>query len=501
MTKTIEIRLPGLQGPAHPGGDPQPVDAAAVLAAVETSSGDTRARLAAQMALLISEALPLLPQLPLALGARVVAIGDSQIAFNTLESGAIGADLAANSNALGFIQHALALDPRFRFESWYDIADPTARNIGGSNQGVFGDHLVSGALGGILGRLPAVLATKPDLLIFEGGTNTISSGDGGDGVPAGAAFVIEKLDAALKLCRKAGVRVVLMTIYPRGDWPVGDARHATLASVNVWIKAQASRDGVAAILDTDALLVQGGVQNATMFRADRVHLNTTGALLVGREALLPILRDLILPGTFFDPNPLLTSLHTAAAANLQGTGGSKAGTIVPTGTVATDCIVTGTSNASAIVASKALIGPALEAQVIDITPADLVATAYGQVTLSLPAIQSNLPTIGQWVRAFLYVEVSGGLSVGCLRLQLAVRQASTVRARSYAQTISSSDFAKPIPARSGFWLITEPLQVPDAGAFDRLFTAIDIYWDKLAPAFQVKVSRPIVRLIADPRPS
>ena len=55
-----------------------------------------------------------------------------------------------------------------------------------------------------------------------------------------------------------------------------------------------------------------------------------------------------------------------------------------------------------------------------------------------------------------------------------------------------------MPGRGGIWLITEPLCVPEGVTFDRIFTALEIYWDKLAPAFQLKISRPIIRTVADP---
>ena len=486
----IEVVGLGPQGPAAPD-----LSAAGLAEILAGADGAARAALVTELKALIGAPVVTWPSLPLPVGARLAAIGDSQIAFNVLQSGAIGSDLAANTNALGFIQQALAIDPRFRFDSWYQPGEPTGRNVGGANQGVFGDHLGSGALGGIVGRLPQVLAGKPDVLVLQGGSNTISSGDDGQ---SSAAYVIAKLEVALMLCRQAGVPVILMTIYPRGDWPVGDARHQAVIAANSWIRAQYGREGVVGVLDTEAMLAPAGVQDVSLFMADKVHLSTKGAIRVAREGLLPILQRVVAPGRWFELDPAVSNLHALAMGQMAGTAGTRTGGIVPTGVVANNCILTGSSNASAIVASKEVVAGALEAQVLDITPADLAAGSYGQATFSPAIVSGGLPSAGQWVRAMLFVETGTVTALSCLRLQLAIRQGTTVRARNYALTVSSDSFGLAMPGRGGIWLITEPLCVPEGVTFDRIFTALEIYWDKLAPAFQLKISRPIIRTVADP---
>lgn len=486
----VEVVGLGPQGPAAPD-----LTVAGLATLLAGANGAAREALVTELKALIGAPVAVWPVLPLPVGARLAAIGDSQIAFNVLQSGAIGSDLAANSNALGFIQQALAMDPRFRFDSWYQAGEPTGRNVGGANQGVFGDHLGNGPLGGIVGRLPQVLAGKPDVLVLQGGSNTISSGDDGQ---SSAAYVIAKLEVALVLCRQAGVPVILSGIYPRGDWPVGDARHQSVVTANAWIRAQSTREGVVGLLDVEAMLAPGGVPDTSLFMADKVHLSTKGAVRVAREALLPILQRVIAPGRWFEVDPAAGNLHGLAAAQMGGTTGSRTGGIVPTGAVANNCILTGSSNASAIVASKEVIAGAMEAQVLDITPADLVAASYGQATFSPPIVTAGLPSAGQWIRAMMFVETGTAVALSCLRLQLAVRQGTTVRARNYALTVSSDSFGLAMPARGGIWLITEPLCVPEGVTFDRLFTALEIYWDKLAPAFQLKISRPMIRIVTDP---
>ncbi|KAA0691456.1 hypothetical protein DTW90_28610 [Neorhizobium sp. P12A] len=89
----------------------------------------------------------------------------------------------------------------------------------------------------------------------------------------------------------------------RGDWPSGDPRYHTLAAVNSWIQAQSGREGVLAILDAKNVLSPGNVQDSSLFQSDKVHLSARGALLVGRDFFLPILRNAISTGSVFDQSP------------------------------------------------------------------------------------------------------------------------------------------------------------------------------------------------------
>lgn len=443
-----------------------------------------------------------LATLPRPSGARIAAIGDSQIGYNNYPGNADAtvAGKAASSFGYGFIEHALAIDPRFNFDTWFDAAEPFGRSLAGANHGIFGDHLAWAQNGGgILGRLPAVLARRPDLLILEGGTNSINSGDGTSAVPAGAGYCIAQLEACLRLCRNEGVPVILMTIYPRGDWPANDARYGALAAVNAWIVSRAGRDGIAGILDADAILAPGAVQDPSLFFADLVHPNHRGAYLIARDRLLPILRNAVAAGTTFDPDPAVSNLLPAASAKMQGTNGTKVGTGV-VGDVAAGYTVTLTRNGSAIVCSKAIVAGDVEAQVLDVTSTSSSSPAYGELSLGLPNVGSGLPAAGQWVRACLYVETNEIEAVSFARLNVQLAQVSTVKAQTYAMGGFSGEFDKPLPANRGWWIVTKPMQIQSGEVFDRLRWTLQVYWPKTAATFRLKISRPLLRIVADPRP-
>lgn len=442
-----------------------------------------------------------LPTLPLAAGARVAAIGDSQIAFNTFQSGSVSAE-GAHKNALGFITHTQSLDPRFRWDNWYEPSDPTGRNLGGGNQGVMGDHVIvspsnAPELGGIVGRLPAVLARKPDIIILEGGTNTISTGDGGDN---SAALVIRSLERMLTLTRNEGIHAILMTIYPRASWKAGDPkRHAILQEVNAWIRSQSGRDGLLAVLDADPiLLAESGEVDVSKFQGDQIHLNIPGALAVAKHGLLPILQAAVAQGAIFEKDPTIDNLLAASRGNLAGAGGTAGGNT--SGSVATGYTIASGFNTSAIIASKEVIAGELEAQVIDITPSDITSgTAYGSVTFTPAVLISPAIVAGDWVQAFIHIETDASDALALSRWQVAVRQGSTIRVRSYGHNASSGNFISRVEGDRSFWVITEPLQVPSDVTFDRIYTLLELFFDKAASPFRVKVSRPIVRKVPDPR--
>lgn len=444
-----------------------------------------------------------LPELPLATGAVVVAIGDSQIAFNTFQSGGVPIE-GANKNALGFITHAQSLDPRFRWENWYEPNDPTGRNIGGGNQGVMGDHMTvspksAPQLGGVVGRLPSVLARNPDIIILEGGTNTISTGDGGDG---SAALIIKSLDDMLTQSRNAGVHSILMTVYPRLKWQMSDTRRqATLKEVNSWIRSQVGRDGLLAVLDADSVLLDDeGQVDLSKFQSDQIHLNINGANALARVGLLPILQKSIKKGSVFDQNPASDNLFGVSKGRLLGADGVKGRNTV--GKVASGCVVASGFNASSVVASKEFVDGAVEVQVLDITPADVSSdAAYGSVIFSPePLISPNIAG-GEWVQGYIHVQSDSSDALALARWQVAVRQGSNSRNRSYGHNASSGNFTTKVQGNGSFWLMTEPMQVTPDLTFDRIHTSLEVFFDKTSEPFKVKISRPIVRKIQDPRPS
>jgi lysophospholipase L1-like esterase len=438
------------------------------------------------------------------------AIGDSYTGYNNYQGTPVSPSAASSwainyTQAYGYIEWTRALDPRFAFDNWYDTTDPTGRNISGANEGIFGAHLEwnNEDPSGILTRLPAVLARKPNLLILQGGSNTINSGDiAGSSVAGNFADIVGKLDKGIRLARNEGVWVILPTLYLRGDWPVGDARYRTLAAVNNWIRAQKGRDGIAAILDANAVLSPGDIQDLSMFQPDKVHLSPKGALIVGRDYFLPIMRQVVSAGSTFDQNPSVSNLYQLTLANLTGTAGAK-GTAVVSGSIADGLRINAVRNASVVACSKADLGSGLSGQVLDISPVDNNSAAYGQIDITFPQmLTSGSMVVGEWLYHAIFLEQLSGQQLSTARLQLQLRNGSTVVETAFAMNTASPEFATPVPseAGAGWWIKSNPMRLPSDIAFTNVIATLNIFYPKSGSPFQIRLSRPMIRKVDDPRP-
>ncbi|MBB3406790.1 lysophospholipase L1-like esterase [Rhizobium sp. BK316] len=449
-----------------------------------------------------------LPALPLPTGTRVSAIGDSHIGYGVYA----GSPLVPNpgntfavgySMANGFIEWTRALDPRFDHDSWYDTADPTGRNISGANQGIFGAHLEwsNEASTGILTRLPALLAKRPAVIILEGGTNSVNSGDtAGKNSPAAAAEIIAKLDKALRLARAGGVWVILMTIYPRGDWPKNDARHRAVADSNNWIKAQEGRDGVLGIVDgNDDILAPGGVQDLSMYEKDKIHLAPKGARRIGKEKLLPILQSAISAGSTFNFDPAVENLAGESMGRLSGAEGGKASPAI-TGQIPSGFRCGIGRNAETVACSIDELEGAIKGARLAVTPTDDNDAAYTHVQFNAdPIATTGKLAPGDWIYAAMFVEQLAGDQLGTARIVFKLRQDKKLLQSVGGLWTSSGDFAHSIGAGSeGWWIKTNPFLMPDL-PFDNLKCDLDITSDKNGTPFTIRLSRFIIRKIADPR--
>lgn len=449
-----------------------------------------------------------LPALPLPAGTRVSAIGDSHIGYGVYAGTPLvptrGNTFAVGySMANGFIEWARALDPRFDHDSWYDTADPTGRNISGANQGIFGAHLEwsNDAPTGILTRLPALLAKRPAVIILEGGTNSINSGDvAGRNRPAASSEIVEKLDKALQLARAGGTWVILMTIYPRGDWPKGDPRHKAIVDSNNWIRGQQARDGVLGIVDgNDDILAPGGVQDLTLYQSDKIHLSPKGARKIGKEKLLPILQRAISAGVTFNFDPAAENLAGASMGRLDGAAGAKAGWGI-TGQIPSGFRCGIGRNAATVDCTIDELGSAIRGARLAVTPTDDNAAAYTHVQFNADPIETVGKLVpGDWIYAAMFIEQLDGDQLGTARIVFKLQQGSTILQSVGGLWTSSGEFARPVgAAREGWWIKTNPFLMPDL-PFDNLKCDFDITSDKAGEPFTVRLSRFIVRKITDPR--
>jgi hypothetical protein len=453
-------------------------------------------------------AIPL-PPLPLAAGAKVLALGDSEMGFNhgVLRTGTLG---AAYNRMSGLMVTAWSVNPNFNFDTWFDADDPYLASgrggYNGANAGIPGDHLDwwnPGFGRGCLNRTRYALARGPALVIINCGTNSISSGDTGNG-PASADYVEAKLDAIVSQFASHGVWVVLSTLYPRADWPTGDSRHETLRQVNIWIRAQAGRPGVAGILDPYAFLVSSsdpdGV-NAALFQegATGVHPNMAGAWAIYDGYLKGILAGAIAPGSFFDQDATVSNLYPAATALANG---GTAGTLVSgaTGSAATGFTVTRTRGTSTVVASIEDAGT-YKRQVVTVTPVnDAASTVFHEVDVAPPVLTSGYPAAGDWVVGYVHVETPDAVGPSVIRMSVNPQAGSTVLLGVWAHFEPSALFSAPTPGKGtgGYWLATPPFLMPPGA--NRIVPKVEIYYPKaMTTPFTVKLDRFILRTVVDPR--
>ena len=494
---------------------------------VETLAGATNSPRTTSGAASVSAA-PALPTLPLPAGTRMAFHGDSQMHFShqvtpgTGLSGPPASDLGVSSLGHGLIAQAHALDPRIDISTWYDPADPwynaagnSPRQFQGANQGIAADHLVNSPDittingGGIIPRLDYTLAKGAQLIFFEGGTNTIATGDN---FVNSADYVIGKLDEGLKKIRAAGKWCIFTTIWPRSDFDA--AKNNIRQAVNAWIKAQAGRDGVVGIMDAEAVLAPGGVLDQSMYQVDagaRVHLSPKGCFLVARDFLNPLIAQAVAAGSAFNKDQTVSNLLPATVYNLTGTGGLKPG---GTGAVADGCRIGRSRGAGTYVAAKETISSGVFKQTFTFTSSGSDTLVNG-FDFSLPAITAAnivggaLPAAGTWLRAHIAYEVltaAEAVPITTLILKLTDSAAAADRAavRALFDSFSTYGFLPHAgPDRSG-WLSTPPLQIPADITFDQINLVAQTYIDgRIAQTVnpQIKFSKPILRAVTDPRPA
>lgn len=484
---------------------PDPVSMAAPKILVAASDGSR-----AIGALLSTNVRHRLPSLPLPLGARVVLHGDSQSGWNNWGGVSLASDRAAPSYAFGAVETLFGAHPRFDVSSWFDEGDPWRRLLAGANQGLFGDHLqwTKPDFGnGIVPRLGHTIARNAPIVILQGGTNSLNSGDDQSGVPASAAYVIARLDEALRICRRAGRWCILETLLPRGDWPAADPRQSELVAVNAWIRSQSGRDGVLGIWDSWDVLAPGGQLDPSMFieGGAGIHRNQRGAYAAafsGAASLQSILLPAVSPGSVFNQDPVPSNLLGAGTANLAGTTGTKIG-IATTGAVASGCSLRMIRGGSTQVASKEGVSGALTRQVLTITPVnDGLNGGYHISDFTLPALTTDLPPAGAFLQAGIFVEIGDTPSISHTVLTTTVLGGATSRLVSRAMFGNTNTFRAGGPGNRSFWVVSKPFQLPVASTFDRITMVMSTYLRLDASDVPViRYSRPWLRVVPDPRPA
>ncbi len=446
-----------------------------------------------------------LPGIPLAAGALLGATGDSYIAYNNIDFSANIPDTAAGragfNIGIGLIEWVKRLDPRFRADQWFDPTSPLGLNTSGFNNAKSADHLAfsgAGFLGGIVPRLDAFLLGDFKAMIFEGGSNAISSGDDGQ---SSLRYLITKFDEGLAKIRKAGKLAIVVKVPYRGDWPAGDDRHARRIAFNAWIATQSTRDGIVAVVDLDTVLAPGGVPDTTMYLDDKIHQSPKGARAIGEDILLPVIRSLFSAGTFIDLNPANNNLAPTGISQLNGgiagTWANTSANRTGTGQVATGVAISVLRNVSAV-ASLVDIGGGYKAQRIDYTPLQVDIGAYFELLAQSISVPFTLDQT-KWYRAMCELQAFDG-TPAFIELRSITRQGTTNRSSGFSGYRLSSDTFVLGNGRPGTYrLISEPFRWDAAwGTADRVGIEIRITGDRTAPPSAIQFSKIKVMEDVDP---
>lgn len=464
----------------------------------------------------ISQALAInvrrpLPALPLAASAKVVGFGHSFIQRGgwAIVADGIPKDLAT-SIVRGVLPWIRLRDNRFNLDAWYDLNNNLGNDnyISGAFQGRGGDHIVAeGNAPGTISRTPYVASMLPGIVYLDIGTNDISSGEGMNS----PRKLIERLDRQLTLLRDEGIWTVIQTITDRGAWEEGSEKAVMVASVNAWIKAQATREGLR-VCDLTGLGFNYPGFDPTLFGGDVLHPNPKGAERMS-GVLLPILQSMVSAGEHInvaDTAVLSASNLWSDAAFASTTAASNAGT---SGTRVSTLAITRASGDSTAACSVETTG-SYKTQVVTITPSGTLSGNRHEEWRVARSAALTLSTAGivpgtDWLESGVHVELNpwdGWLSV---YWQMEFYNAANAQAFIARGGLQNADYTtQDLPlAADGFsgWLKIPPFQVPAGINATTLRIAtrplvININ-RQVSGQGVIKVSKPFLRKCADPRPA
>lgn len=486
-----------------------------------------------------------LPALPLAAGAKMLAIGHQVIGIGDSTGGLNQVDTNTRSPLIW----ARNLDnSRVNMDTFYDPADPFGDAIGsiltmspgtegnnGSNRGVEGDTLwnardnspLAGAVAqntpGILARLPEAFAHQPAIMYFHAAENDIEQG-------RSAAEIVTDYDQALSLTKERGIWVILSTLQP--SWPNWDAsKIAVRDAVQTWILAQSNREGVKL---ADMRTVWPDANSLLERRINQVprlyydSLNYVSAYKAAKDVINPLLATMVQAGTIFSRDPSIDNLFPASIYKMNGgTAGVKSPTTagVISGNIATSFTLQRVNGASTAICSLEADGATDRfKQVIQITAADSINTNQNwRLHFAAQTFAALGLVEGDWVRQMLRIELDGwkgwrsfihkidqqggsarwiGQSTATLIENVAtVVQETTGGAAGVPKTAPGAATIY-VEGLNEVWLLTEPQLIGKGNTSFRTTEFFNFFVDGTAGgAGTIKVSAPIIRKVLNPVPN
>lgn len=313
------------------------------------------------------------PSLPLPANARVMAFGHSYIDRGWATSSTVPGVQILGRGAIPYVDaleqaeaRASGVTGRFNMVACYEESGTkwvsnAGTRLSCADQGFYGDVMRSGIAGAsgvpsTMRRTPYIVARSPQIAYLDIGINDVRLGRTAD-------QVIADLDRQIGLLTSRGIWVVVQTLsYPKDGAQAAYA--GAISRINGWILSQAGRTGVR-ICDTMA--IDGTLSAPTAnFAGDMLHISPAGAR-ARAEILWPLLKSMVVPSSTVATGALDTVDNIWPLRGQPGTAGTKTNV---TGDVATGYNLTRTSGVSTYVASKEVIAPGNERQLITVTPVD-----------------------------------------------------------------------------------------------------------------------------------
>lgn len=359
--------------------------------------------------------------------------------------------------ARGWMNWCRVQGPQLDFTVWHSGgADAFSRYFVGANHGVSGQNSDE-----IIARLSAVLASNPDMVIVDCGTNDISNGYSLDDIVSYSRTIYD-------FFRARGVAVLILPILARAasSWSAGGTERRKAAAVNAWRRAYSIATGCY-YFDWNAAWVEPTNTNGepkSGYSDDGTHFNIAGAQAVGKaladylSAFMPprqphmVGQDEDFDATYnlagsIHPNPLSV-----------GTSG-VAGTGVNAGNIATSMRIERSSGTTVTVTPSKETRPDGKGdyQVMTFTPGGSAVERFYYRTNTSDTPHSF--SAGDWVRLYMDVDVSA--YAGWKSIQLYCKDQGSGGMTSY--DLEEYDIAGTLqPFPSVAWsgtLVTPPIQI------------------------------------------
>ncbi len=431
-------------------------------------------------------------------GDAVIALfGDSLEQHNGYGSNSANAEEHSNWSR-GYMNWARIVDPRGRFDTWFDASAGT-KYFNGQNQGVSGNQ-TSHMLARIT-NLTGITGLK--VAIIGGGTNDLNGS-------RALQSIKDDLRAIYDAVLATGAKIIIMTVPPRpitgtDSWASGGAIRADWLLLSAWMQAQADADPARIKIVRRDLICSNADADRTpktgYLNSDNVHFAPKGGYHVAADSggLIEALAAWISPFTGFPA--AAQSGDKCTSPTLTGSGG----------TVSTAC--TGVapnlmrfrrssgSNITAVGSKETINGD--EYFKIVITRNGAGGTKKIQLDLN-GNITTGLPSTGDWLRHAIKFKAAAADALLSIQLEAREQPSAGSNMDNYTMRSDTGYLWENVTLAAldggGLWQLSPPWQWRASGTSIIFNTLINID-NSVAGTDTVWIGRMQLYPVSDPKPS